>query len=110
MKMHHRAPASAQRHQAVLRRRRKSRCSDFFALDMPLVAGDRISDDQKREKSAADAPDLQHVWIGAAEPVVIDAVDRDPDQQCDTGENFIEDEPAVPADYEVARSENDNSA
>ena len=45
-----------------------------------------------------------------AQHVFADPVDDDPEHQRDAGQDFVEDQPPVPADQEIARAKDDDPA
>ena len=63
-----------------------------------------------REGRTADAPDLDQIGTSAAEQVVAQPLDRDPDQQRDARQNLIEHQTAMLADHDVAHSDDDDAA
>ena len=75
-----------------------------------MAPRDGIGAGHHHQQRAADAPDLHEIGVGAAEHAVADPVDDDPDHQRDAGQDFVEDQPAVLADDDVAQAEHDNPA
>jgi hypothetical protein len=67
-------------------------------LNVPLPSSNGIADDHQREDGAANRPYPYEIGVGAAEQRVIYPVSENLDQQCDAGENFVEYQPAMPAD------------
>src|SRR5438128_139718 len=82
----------------------------FLLILVPSLARQSVSHRHRQDQHEADDPDFHDVRVGAAKHAVAYPVDDDPDQQPDAGQDFIQDEPPVLADNDVAQPEDDEAA